>query len=69
MSVESLEQRIKNLEETLEKSNRSLKQEVEYLRAVHEISNLFGKQRYMGMAGLQEEQVELYSKDANTRIY
>ena len=72
MATESLEQRFKEIEkkvDSLEETNKKQQHEIERLQAINEISNLFSKQRYMVMAGLQKEQVDMYSTDPGTRIY
>ena len=60
MATESLEQRVKNLEETI----RSDKREIERLQAVNEIQNLMSKYEYLHMTGRQKEKMELYAKNA-----
>ena len=58
MANDSLEQRIKNLEET----NNSFKHEIERLRAVNEIQNLMSRNQYYHWAGMYEEAVALFAR-------
>jgi hypothetical protein len=60
MATESLEQRVKNLEEII----RSDRREIERLQAVNEIQNLMSKYEYLHMTNRQREKMELYAKNA-----
>ena len=60
MATENLEQKIKNLEETI----KSFQHEMERLRAVNEIQNLMSTYEYLHTANRHKEVMELYAKKA-----
>jgi hypothetical protein len=60
MAEKSLEQKVKDLEETV----KSYQHELERLRAVNEIQNLMSKYEYLHMTNRQREKMELYAKNA-----
>jgi hypothetical protein len=60
MATESLEQRVKNLEEMI----RSDRREIERLQAVNEIQNLMSKYEYLHMTHRDREVIEMYAKNA-----
>jgi hypothetical protein len=66
MAKESLEQKVKNMEETM----KSFQREIERLQAVNEIQNLMSKYEYLHTANRHKDVMELYAKNApGVRVY
>jgi hypothetical protein len=60
MTTENLEQKIKNLEETI----KSFQHEMERLRAINEIQNLMSKYEYLHATNHHREVIDLYARNA-----